>query len=157
MAKNNNGTHAHKPTDQRGDNAATEPRDDEGRFAKARASLPKVKLPAVKLPKVTLPKVKRPDMKLPELTARNAAIGALGAGAVVAAVAVGAALLRDRKPDETVADDMASDAAPSQGAVKDESKMSIPMTVIDDDKREAFAPALKPVPSRVEAMGNGDD
>ena len=35
--------------------------------------------------------------------------------------------------------------------------MSIPMTVIDDDKREAFAPALKPVPSRVEAMGNGDD
>jgi len=152
MAKTSTKSGNHeKDNDRRGDNAATEARDAEGRFAKTKAKLPTIKLPKVKVPKVTAPKV-----KLPEMTPRNAVIGALGAGVVVAAVAAGAALIRGRtdklEPDADVASNEESTAFVSNTA----DKAVTPSDVIDDDKREAFAPATKPVPSRIEAMGNGD-
>jgi len=140
-----------KENHRRSDNASTEARDAEGRFAKTKAKLPTIKLSKVKVPKVTAPKV-----KLPEMTTRNAAIGALGAGVVVAAVAAGAALIRGRtdkrEPDADVASSEEGTAFDSDTA----GKAMTPSDVIDDDKREAFAPATKPVPSRIEAMGNGD-
>lgn len=144
--------------DHRGDNAATEARDDTGRFVKSeRTKEPSVKMPKVALPKVTMPKVKVPKVKVPELTTRNAALGALGAGVAVAVVAAGAALFRGRldKPIDSVDHAFAQDD--DTAAVSSPAKIVTPADVIDDDKRAAFAPATKPVPSRVEAMGNGDD
>lgn len=161
MANRTTGKNSTKSTDHRGDNAANEPRDSEGRFAKVR----RLSLPKGKLPKVKLPEIKRPDVKLPELTVRNAAIGALGAGAVVAAVAVGAALLRERKPGEADTSEayVVDAAADSEGLAQDDRApdafrpdRNAPVPV-PADKRAAFAPATKPVPSRVKAMGNGDD
>lgn len=115
----------------RGDNAADEPRDGNGRFAKASGF--------------------RPDARLPDLTVRNAALGALGAGIAVAAVAAGTALFKGWN-ERSGADD-------SAGETSARSKRTGlgAGDVIDDDKRDAFAPATLPVPSRVEAMGNGLD
>jgi hypothetical protein len=124
MAKTNGKSGASgTDNDRRGDNAATEPRDGNGRFAKARSR-------------------KLADVKIPEVTARNAALGALGAGIAVAAAAAGAALfksLSERAGNEPGTDSGADSA-----------------DVIDDDKRDAFAPATIPAPSRVEAMGSGE-
>jgi hypothetical protein len=130
-ASNRQGTSA-VDTDRRGDNAATEARDSDGKFTKTRTR-------------------KLADVDMPDITARNAALGALGAGLAVAAVAAGSALFKGwaaRKDTETATDN---------GFEQPATAALTPADVIDDDKREAFAPATMPVPSRIEAMGNGDD
>ena len=110
--------------DHRGDNAAHEPRDGNGQFAKGSS-------------------LHLPEVGLPDLTARNAALGALGAGLAVAAVAAGSALFKSWNARNAAADGSdTSDLAPGAD-------------VIDDEKRDAFAPATMPAPSPQEAMGNG--
>ncbi len=123
---------AQADSDHRADNAADEARDSNGRFAKASGY--------------------RPDVRLPDLTVRNAALGALGAGIAVAAVAAGTALFKGWS--ERSGTDNSDDAETS---ARSERTGMTAGDVIDDDKRDAFAPATLPVPSRVEAMGNGLD
>ena len=128
--------------DKRGNNAKTEPRDDEGRFARVR-------------------NFELPDMPaMPDVSGRSIAIGAV---VLAAGVGLGAALFanwrkdaalpsepwsRDQRDEDIFDDDDSIELSDARGADAE--------PFIDDDKRDAFAPALKPVPSRVEAMGNGD-
>ncbi len=123
---------AQADSDHRGDNAGGEPRDGNGRFAKTGGS-------------------GRPEVWLPDLTVRNAALGALGAGIAVAAVAAGTALFKgwSERSETAGLDDDPSANDPQAGSGAGD--------VIDEDKRQAFAPATMPAPSRVAAMGNGLD
>ena len=126
--------------DKRGDHAKGEPRDDEGRFARVR-------------------NFELPDM--PDVSGRSLAIGAV---VLAAGVGLGAALFanwrkeaalpnepwsRDQLDEDIFDDDDSVELSDARSADDAE-------PFIDDSKRDAFAPALKPVPSRVEAMGNGD-
>ena len=139
-AKNGNSRNDTSKSDKRGDHAKNEPRDDEGRFARVR-------------------NFELPDM--PDVSGRSLAIGAV---VLAAGVGLGAALFanwrkeaplpsepwaRDQLDEDIFDDDDSVELSDARSADDAE-------PFIDDSKRDAFAPALKPVPSRVEAMGNGD-
>ena len=139
-AKNSNSRNDTSKNDKRGDHAKGEPRDDEGRFARVR-------------------NFELPDM--PDVSGRSLAIGAV---VLAAGVGLGAALFanwrkeaalpnepwsRDQLDEDIFDDDDSVELSDARSADDAE-------PFIDDSKRDAFAPALKPVPSRVEAMGNGD-
>ena len=139
-AKNGNSRNDTSKSDKRGDHAKNEPRDDEGRFARVR-------------------NFEFPDM--PDISGRSLAIGAV---VLAAGVGLGAALFanwrkeaplpsepwsRDQLDEDIFDDDDSVELSDARSADDVE-------PFIADDKRDAFAPALKPVPSRVEAMGNGD-
>ena len=139
-AKHGNSRNDTSKSDKCGENARTEPRDDEGRFARVR-------------------NFELPDM--PDVSGRSLAIGAV---VLAAGVGLGAALFaswrkeaplpnepwsRDHHDEDIFDDDDSVELSDARSADDAE-------PFIDDSKRDAFAPALKPVPSRVEAMGNGD-
>ena len=128
--------------DKRGNNAKNEPRDDQGRFASLR-------------------NFEMPNMPaLPDVSGRSLAIGAV---VLAAGVGIGAALFahwrrdaalpnepwaKDQRDEDIFDDDDSIELSDARGANTDD--------FVPGNKRDAFAPALKPVPSRVEAMGNGD-
>ena len=139
-AKNGDSRNDTSKHEKRGDHAKNEPRDDEGRFARVR-------------------NFELPDM--PDVSGRSLAIGAV---VLAAGVGLGAALFanwrkeaalpnepwsRDQLDEDIFDDDDSVELSDARSADDAE-------PFIDDSKRDAFAPALKPVPSRVEAMGNGD-
>ena len=121
-----------------------------------------------------------PSINLPEISARSATIGAV---ALTAGVAIGAALFRSwnaARPQQsepliagTDADGGDIDGAGGYrdgdfalidgGAAADVGTRAPGEfrpdrdAPVADDKRAAFAPATMPVPSRVAALGNGDE
>lgn len=126
--------------DKRGDNAKNEPRDDEGRFKRVR-------------------NFEMPDM--PDVSGRSLAIGAV---VLAAGVGLGAALFSSWRKDASLPNEPWSKDQLDEDIFDDDDSIELSDApvgdaepFIADDKRDAFAPALKPVPSRVEAMGNGDD